>query len=128
MENKINESVYNKKKAEIDATRAELEATSAKYEIISDEIKKAIDLVFEITGGISQIIKVATPKKQNQLLNILLEDYKLDGQKLIYRLRAPFDKFVQCDNPKEWINLNTADFNAFAKVAEEAKSINMFQQ
>ena len=128
LENKINESVYNKKKAEIDATRAELEATSAKYEIISDEIRKAIDLVFEITGGISQIIKVATPKKQNQLLNILLEDCKLDGQKLIYRLRAPFDKFVQCDNPKEWINLNTADFNAFAKVAEEAKSINMFQQ
>ncbi|MBR3662656.1 MAG: hypothetical protein IKN67_05200 [Alphaproteobacteria bacterium] len=126
MENKINESVYNKKKAEIDTTRAELEATSAKYEIISDEIKNAIDMVFDITGDISQIMDAVTPKEQNQLLNILLEDCKLDGQRLIYQLRAPFNKFVQCNDPKEWVNLNMADFNAFAKVAEEAISIKIF--
>ena len=50
---------------------------------------------------ISEIFDKASPTRKNQLLKILISDCKLNGKVLEYKVKAPFDKLVQCNDYKQ---------------------------
>ena len=43
--------------------------------------------------------------KKRQLINLVLSTKKLNGQKLVYTLRPPFDQFVKIAKNGEWRTL-----------------------
>lgn len=40
-----------------------------------------------------------------------------------YTVRAPFDKFIQCNNPTQWFKDPTQDLDTYAKIADEVKLV-----
>lgn len=40
-----------------------------------------------------------------------------------YTVRAPFDKFIQCNNPTQWFKDPTQDLDTYAKIADEVKMV-----
>lgn len=65
----------------------------------------------------------ASPNKQNKLLKLLIKDCTLHDKKLKYTVRAPFDKFIKCNNPIQWFKHPTQDLDTYAQIADEVKMV-----
>ena len=65
----------------------------------------------------------ASPLKKNKLLKLLIKDCTLQDKTLKYTVRAPFDKFIQCNNPTQWFKDPTQDLDTYAKIADEVKMV-----
>ena len=82
-----------------------LEDTQEKYKTIDNNTKDKIVNIFTIAGNISYIFQHASPSRQNELLKMLLKDCQLNGKRLEYTLRKPFDMLVKNHNIKDWSNI-----------------------
>ena len=76
----------------------DLRASVEKYKTIDSDMKKTVEKVISMAVNISNIFDKATPDKQNQLLRLLLTDCKLNGKRLEYKLKALFDRLIECKN------------------------------
>ena len=88
-----------------------------KYITITSEIKDAVERVVEIVGNLSNIMKTADPKVQNQLLRLLIEDCVLDGDQLKYNIRPPFSAFMNVDVKEEIPEYISNNIQEFSKIA-----------
>lgn len=51
-----------------------------------------------------------------RLLRLLITDCQLNGKRLEYKLKAPFDKLVACKNYQDWPQVAVDNFGDFEKV------------
>lgn len=116
LEGKLPQSTYETKKAAIDKEIEELKATAEKYKTIDTDMKKTVEKVIATTVNISNIFDKATPDKQNQLLRLLITDCQLNGKKLEYTLKTPFDKLIACKNYQNWPQVAVENLGEFEKV------------
>ena len=82
-------------------------------------MKKTVEKVISTTANISNIFDKATPDKQNQLLRLLrllITDCQLNGKRLEYTLKTPFDKLVTCKNYQDWPQVAIDNLEEFEKV------------
>lgn len=105
LEGKLTQEIYDIKKASIDKEIKGLEDTKEKYKTIDNDTKDKIVKTFTIAGNISYIFQHASPSRQNELLKMLLKDCQLNGKRLEYTLRKPFDTLIKNHNIKEWSNI-----------------------
>ena len=110
------QSTYETKKAAIDKEIEELKATAEKYRTIDSDMKKTVEKVISTTVNISNIFDKATPDKQNQLLRLLITDCQLNGKRLEYKLKAPFDKLIMCKNYQDWSQVAVENLGEFEKI------------
>lgn len=61
-------------------------------------------------------IHITSSKKSYQFFIPMLQILK-------YTIRAPFDKFIQCNNPTQWFKDPTPDLDTYAKIADEVKMV-----
>ena len=90
---------------------------SQKFITITSEIKDVVERIIEIAGNLSNIMKTADYKIQNQLLKLLLKDCTLKDGKLTYNVREPFSAFISTDVKKtipDYITNNIQEFNKIA--------------
>lgn len=116
LEGKLPQSTYETKKAAIDKEMEELKASAEKYKTIDNDMKKAVEKVISMAVNISNIFDKATPDKQNQLLRLLITDCQLNGKRLEYALKTPFDKLVTCKNYQDWPQVAIDNLEEFEKV------------
>ncbi|MFR8206681.1 MAG: hypothetical protein ACLU99_10450 [Alphaproteobacteria bacterium] len=79
-------------------------------------MKNTIAQVVSMAINISDIFDKATPDKQNQLLRLLIMDCKLNGKRLEYKLKAPFDKLIACKNYQDWPQIAVDNLEEFEEV------------
>lgn len=120
---KIKEEIYNRQINAIADEKVRLEESIARYKEITKDIKATVDNLLDIAGNLSDIMHNATPNKQNKLLKLLIKDCTLNGKELKYTVRAPFDKFIQCNNPTQWFKDPTSDIETYTKIADEVKMV-----
>ena len=89
---------------------------SEKYKTIDSDMKKTVEKVISTTVNISNIFDKATPDKQNQLLRLLITDCQLNGKRLEYKLKAPFDKLIMCKNYQDWSQVAVENLGEFEKI------------
>lgn len=120
---KIKENIYNRQINAIADERTFLEESIAKYKEITKDITTTVDNLLDIAGNLSDIMHKASPLKKNKLLKLLIKDCTLQDKTLKYTVRAPFDKFIQCNNPTQWFKDPTQDLDTYAKIADEVKMV-----
>ncbi len=116
LEEKLPQSTYETKKAAIDKEMDELKASVEKYKTIDGNMKEAITKVVSMAVNISNIFDKATPDKQNQLLRLLITDCQLNGKRLEYKLKTPFDKLIACKNYQDWSRVAVDNLGEFEMV------------
>lgn len=116
LENKLPQSTYEMKKAEIDKEIAELEATIEKYKTIDSEMKNAVAKVMSMAGNISNIFDRASVTRKNQIIKLLISECKLNGKVLEYKINAPFDRLIQASNYHDWPNIAIQHMEEFENV------------
>lgn len=118
----IERAEWDEEKAKITIKRKELQKTAEKYADISKDIKDAIDKVLDIAASASMIMKTANPFQKKELLSLILSDCYLDGQKLLYKLRKPFDKLLVAPKSKEWLNMQNENVADFTRLSEDIQT------
>ena len=116
LEGKLPQSTYENKKAEIDDKLKELENSLEKYKTIDNDMKQNVVNVVSMATNISDIFDRATPDKKNQLLRLLITDCKLNGKRLEYRLKAPFDKLITCTDSQKLSQVAIDNLDEFEKI------------
>ena len=79
-------------------------------------MKESICKVMSMSCNISEIFDKASPTCKNQLLKILISDCKLNGKELKYTVKAPFDRFIQCNEYKQISNVIIEHLDEFEGV------------
>lgn len=120
---KIKEDIYNRQINAIAKERTFLEESIAKYKEITKDITTTVDNLLDIVGNLSDVMHNASPIKKNKLLKLLIKDCTLLDKDLKYTVKAPFDKFIQCNNPTQWFKDPTQDLDTYAKIADEVKLV-----
>ncbi len=62
-----------------------------------------------VAAHLPELINKATPAQKRELLNLVLTDCTISGQKLNYSLRKPFDKFLMSNKPSDWKSISVDD-------------------
>ena len=120
---KIREDIYNRQIDAIADEKIRINESIARYKEITKDIKATVDNLLDIAGNLSDIMHNATPNKQNKLLKLLIKDCTLNGKELKYTVRAPFEKFIQCENPTQWFKDPTSDIETYTNIADEVKMV-----
>lgn len=110
---KLPQATYEAKQEQIAKQRQELEATAEKYKTIDSSMKENICKVMSMSCNISEIFDKASPTRKNQLLKLLMSDCKLNGKVLEYKVKAPFDKLIQCNDYKQLSSVIIDNLNEF---------------
>ena len=113
---KLTDDVYDRKKDSIDKEIKLLEESREKYKTFTNDTKDKIVNIFSLAGNISYVFQHASPTRKNELLKMLLQDCQLNGKRLEYTLRKPFDKLISCNNYKQWSNVAIDNLDEFEQI------------
>ena len=79
-------------------------------------MKENICKVMSMSCNIYEIFDKASPTRKNQLLKLLISDCKLNDKVLEYKVKAPFDKLIQCNDYKQISSVIIDNLNEFEGV------------
>ena len=72
-------------------------------------------------------MSTANPTQQNKLLSLILSECYLDGQKLTYKLRQPFDKLINLKTATDWFDFDKSDIKEYETMAEKVQMYNIWR-
>ena len=102
LDNKIAQSDYDLKRESFITRRHEIVNQLEKHIDADDNFTDTlIDLINLASRAYNTFIGSSNEKKR-QLINLVFLNLKLNGEKLEYTLRPPFDGFIQCTEIEEW--------------------------
>ncbi len=58
--------------------------------------------MLQLVSGAGKTFKGSTVEEKRKLINLVFDNLELNGQKLVYTLRSPFDAFVKTAKTGEW--------------------------
>ena len=61
--------------------------------------------VLQVAANAHKTFKVSINEKKRKLIKLVLSRLSLNGQKLVYTIRSPFDAFVKTAKNGEWRTL-----------------------
>ena len=109
LDGEIEKQDYEQHKAEMEQEKEQLEQQNEKIQVISDDIQRLVENVIMVAAHLPELINKATPAQKRELLNLVLTDCTISGQKLNYSLRKPFDKFLISNKASDWKSLSVDD-------------------
>ena len=116
LEGKLNQAIYDSKKAEIESERKRLMENTEKYKEIDSQMRGNIVKIVSMVSNLNNVFDMATVPQKSELLKLLLKDCKLNGERLEYELNTPFDKLLSCPNYQEWPAITINNLDAFEKL------------
>ena len=81
-----------------DKILAELES----HNNADDSFNERMIDVLNLASNSHQIFRLSINEKKRRFINLVVSTVKLNGQKLGYTLRPPFDMFVKLPKNEEW--------------------------
>ncbi len=87
----ITKDMFDKKLKEYKERQAELEAEMTRYTDADENYYITANTVLNLAKKAYEIFKSSEVNEKRQLLNFLLQNCKLQGKKLLFELKTPFD-------------------------------------
>jgi len=93
----ITKDMFNSKLKEYKEKQSELEAQMALYTNADESFYLNANMLLHAVKKASQVFEGSEPATQRQILNFLLRNLKLDGKKLNFELKTPFDRVLEAN-------------------------------
>ena len=93
----ITTDIYNSKLKEYKEKQSELEAQMALYTTADESFYLNANVLLHVVKKASQVFEGSEPETKRQILNFLLQNLKLDGKKLSFELKTPFDRVLEAN-------------------------------
>jgi len=93
----ITKDMFNSKLKEYKEKQSGLEAQMALYTNADESFYLNADMLLHAVKKASQVFEGSEPATKRQILNFLLQNLKLDGKKLSFELKTPFDRVLEAN-------------------------------
>ena len=102
LEDKLSEAEYDEKRGQLIITRDKIIRELEVNNNADDNFNERMIDVLQIAANAHKVFLLSTNEKKRRLINLVLSTVKLNGRKLEYTLRPPFDMFVKLPKNEEW--------------------------
>ncbi|PIW92500.1 MAG: hypothetical protein COZ88_01925, partial [Candidatus Nealsonbacteria bacterium CG_4_8_14_3_um_filter_34_13] len=93
----ITKDMFNKKLKEYKEKQAELETKMQSYTDADENYYLTANITLNLAKKAYEIFQSSEPEEKWQFLNFLLQNLKLEGKKLLFELKTPFDTVLQAN-------------------------------
>jgi len=93
----ITKDMFNKKLKEYKEKQVELEAKMQSYTDADENYYLTANMTLNLAKRAYEIFESSEISEKRQLLNFLLQNLKLEGKKLLFELKTPFDTVLQAN-------------------------------
>jgi len=87
--------MFNKKIKEYKEKQTELETKMRQYTDTDEKFYLTANMTLNLAKRALEIFESSEITEKRQLLNFLLQNCRLDGKKLLFELKTPFDTVLQ---------------------------------
>ena len=94
LDGRITEEMYDKKLREYKERQGAILTDMRLHSEADEEFYLTANIVFNLAKRALDIFKVSEVPEKRQLLNFLLQNAQLDGKKLVFTIRYPFNKIL----------------------------------
>ncbi len=99
----IDEEIYKRKTAEYKESKLALEKQLATFELGIDKKYASVSHLLEISRKAPESFKTANFEQKRSLINFVLSNLELNGEKLRWEYKKPFDKMAFCKENGNWL-------------------------
>ena len=94
---RITKDMFNKKLKEWKEKQTDLESQMSSYTIADESFYVNANILLQAVKKASQVFEGSEPITKRQILNFLLQNLKLQGKKLDFQLKTPFDTVLKAN-------------------------------
>ena len=102
LDGRITMDMYDKKLKEYNEKQQELLFDMRKYQQANESYYLTANKVLNLANRAYEIFESSEPEEKRQLVNFLFQNCQLNGKKLLFKLKRPFDTVLQCSRNKQW--------------------------
>jgi len=89
--------MFNKKLKEWKEKQAEIREEMERYDQADEKFYLTANIVLNLAQKALEIFKSSEVSEKRQLLNFLLQNLKLQGKKLLFELKTPFNTVLKAN-------------------------------
>ncbi|WP_341749686.1 hypothetical protein [Candidatus Tisiphia endosymbiont of Sialis lutaria] len=105
----ITKGEHEEKRKELTQKRTDIAIEIENHEVADDKFSQQLISLVELASGVLETFKGSTATEKRKLLNFVFANLELNGCKLDYTLRPPFDMFIKCREIGEWCTLKDSN-------------------
>ncbi len=103
MEEKITQEMYNRKNNQLLQRRKEIGELLERHNEGDEKFRIAVSTLLMLASKAAEIFDRSTTEEKRQLIGYVFSNLELEGGKLRYALKTPFNHFVDLGDYKEWL-------------------------
>jgi site-specific DNA recombinase len=107
----ITQDEYDKKAIELKQRQYELTERLKKITEADENYSITAIALLNLASRAPELFESSKVEQKRQLINFLLANLKLRGQKLEYTLNKPFDVLVNMDYRSKWLGREDSNYN-----------------
>ena len=97
IDEEITKEAYDEKLKEYEAKQANITTEMKKHQKADEEYYLTVNMILSLAQRAYQVFKSSEPLEKRQLLNFLLQNCQLQGEKLNFELKTPFDRVLEAN-------------------------------
>ncbi len=103
MDKSITKDAYDRKETQLLNRRVEINEQLERHHTGNEQFKIALSSLLGLTSNIAELFDRSKTDEKRQLIGYMFSNLELEGSKLRYTLRKPFDLFADLAVCKEWL-------------------------
>ena len=103
MEEKITQDMYNRKNIQLIQRRKEIGELLERHNEGDEKFRIAVSTLLTLASRAADIFDHSTTEEKRQLIGYVFSNLELEGGKLRYALKTPFNHFVDLGDYQEWL-------------------------
>ena len=94
---------YDEIKIDLEVERHNIEVKLQSLSTADNSFNDTLGTIFELASKSHELFKSSDIEEKRRIITILFPNLKMEGKTLVFSLRKPFDKFVDCQERPEWL-------------------------
>ncbi len=103
MDESITKDMYSRKQTQLMQRRQEVNDLLERHHSGDDQFKIAVSTLVTLASKAYEIFERSTVDEKRQLMGYVFSNLELEGSKVRFSLKKPFDMFVDLGSYKEWL-------------------------
>ena len=103
LDESITKDQYDKKASELKQHQHELDLKQQQYTQADEDFSITVSYLLNISAQAHNLFEKAEPDERRQVLSFVFSNLELDGKKLQYQLKKPFDAVLTASKSQAWL-------------------------
>jgi site-specific DNA recombinase len=109
LEDDLSQEMYNQKSDELKRQQKDLELKLHNLNDADEKFAITLSYLLDVSSRASELFKSSKVEQKRQLINFVLSNLLMDGDKLLYTVNKPFDVLMKCEKHSDWLGMRDSN-------------------